>query len=124
MNLLMITGNIGRDVEVRQTGKGTTVASFSIAVQTGWGDNQKTQWYRCSIFGKRAEGKLTEYLLKGQKVLVTGEPSLNIYEKDGKTNAGIDVFVSEVELLGSKEKVQQDGNQAVSGGFEDDPLPF
>lgn len=124
MNLLMITGNIGRDVEVRQTGKGTTVASFSMAVQTGWGDNQKTQWYRCSIFGKRAEGKLTEYLLKGQKVLVTGEPSLNIYEKDGKTNAGIDVFVSEIELLGSKEKVQQDGNQAVSGGFEDDPLPF
>ena len=124
MNLLMITGNIGRDVEVRQTGKGTTVASFSVAVQSGWGDNQKTQWYRCSIFGKRAEGKLTEYLLKGQKVLVTGEPSLNLYEKDGKTNAGIDVFVSEVELLGSKEKVQQDGNQAVSGGFEDDPLPF
>ena len=123
MNLLMITGNIGRDVEVRQTGKGTTVASFSMAVQTGWGDNQKTQWYRCSIFGKRAEGKLTEYLLKGQKVLVTGEPSLNIYEKDGKTNAGIDVFVSEVELLGSKEKVQQDGNQAVSQDF-DDKLPF
>ena len=54
---------------------------FSVANNTGYGDNQRTHYFDCAIFGKRAESRLKEYMLKGQQVVVEGEVSLNQYEK-------------------------------------------
>ena len=44
MNVFTATGRLGRDVEVRTTQSGTTVANLAIAVDAGYGDNKKTQW--------------------------------------------------------------------------------
>ncbi len=59
--------------------------SFSVANNTGFGDNQKTHYFECSLFGKRAEGGLKDYMVKGQQVVVEGEISLNQYEKKDGT---------------------------------------
>jgi single-strand DNA-binding protein len=83
MNVLTFTGNIGRDCEVRKAGT-STVATFPVAITSGYGERKKTTWVRCSLWGKRAEGGLVKWLIKGQAVAVSGEMSLNEYQaKDG-----------------------------------------
>ena len=128
MNKLIISGRLTRDAEVRFIPSGTPVMSFSVANNTGFGDNQKTNYFECSLFGKRAEGGLKDYMVKGQQVVVEGEISLNQYEKkDGTGGASLRVFVNNVELMGGSQQggAQQGGAQpnqpAVS---DDDDLPF
>jgi len=127
MNKLIISGRLTRDAEVRFIPSGTPVMSFSVANNTGFGDKQKTHFFDCSMFGKRAEGKLKDYMLKGQQVVVEGEVSLNQYQKkDGTAGASLNVFVNNVELMGSS---QQSGTQSSAPTIdkppsEDDDLPF
>ncbi len=128
MNKLIISGRLTRDAEVRFNTKGTAVLSFSVANNTGYGDNQRTHYFDCAIFGKRAESRLKEYMLKGQQVVVEGEVSLNQYEKkDGTGGASLNVFVNNVELMGGG---QQGGGQPMSSPTtntaddDGDDLPF
>tara|TARA_B110000438_G_scaffold265715_1_gene279255 strand:+ start:215 stop:607 length:393 start_codon:yes stop_codon:yes gene_type:complete len=130
MNKLIISGRLTRDAEVRFIPSGTPVMSFSVANNTGFGEKQKTHFFDCSMFGKRAEGKLKDYMLKGQQVVVEGEISLNQYQKkDGTGGASLNVFVNNVELMGGNQKSgsnQQGGSQpsAAPTPNEDDDLPF
>ena len=72
MNTFSFTGNLGKDCRVNQTAN-STVCGFNVAVKSGYGQNEQTLWIDCSIWGKQAESKLPEYLVKGQKVAVSGE---------------------------------------------------
>jgi single-strand DNA-binding protein len=84
------------------------IANFSVPVKSGYGDNEKTSWLRCAIIGKRAEGGLIQYLKKGQLVGISGELSINEYtNKEGETKTSVEVFVKEIDLLGSKGSNQQ-----------------
>ena len=124
MNKLIISGRLTRDAEARFIPSGTAVMSFTVANITGFGEKQKTHFFDCSIFGKRAEGKLKDYMLKGQQVVVEGEISLNQYQKkDGTGGASLNVFVNNVELMGSS---QPKGNetQKATDPAEGDDLPF
>lgn len=134
MNVLCVTGNLGRDAEVRQAGN-STVCSFSVAMTAGYGDKKQTVWLDCSLWGKAAEGRLPDYLVKGQQVAVSGE--LSTFEADnGKTY--LKLRCNSVDFIGGK---QEGGHQqpqprpaqsapAPTGqmpdpedGFEDD-IPF
>ncbi len=131
MNLLTFTGNLGHDAEVRHTQSGTAVASFSVAMKAGYGDNQKTVWVRCNLWGKRAESKLVEYLVKGQAVAVSGEASTNEWvNNDGEAKFSLECNVNDITLMGgtgSGEKsteqaapVATQGAKTPAGDFDDD----
>ena len=45
MNKLIISGRLTRDAEARFIPSGTAVLSFSVANNTGFGDNQKTHYF-------------------------------------------------------------------------------
>ena len=133
MNTFNFTGNLGRDVEVKYAASGTAIASFSVPVKSGYGDNEKTSWVRCAIIGKRAEGGLIQYLKKGQLVGISGELSVNVYtNKDGEEKTSVEVFVKEIDLLGSNNQAPQQASQAPqqvdnADGFDgdfDDDIPF
>lgn len=118
MNICTFIGHLGRDCEVGETPQGTSVCSFSLAVKYGFGDNQGTNWIQCSLFGKRADGKLPEYLRKGTKVGVSGE--LRVHEYDDKDNArrvSIGLFVNTLDLLDTKASEPQED-------FPNDDMPF
>jgi single-strand DNA-binding protein len=106
MNVLTISGNIGRDAEVRNAG-GTNVAGFSLAMKSGYGDKAQTIWVDCSLWGKQAESGLVQYLKKGQFVVVSGE--MGTREHDGKTY--ITLRVEKVTLGGKQEGQQQQAPQ-------------
>lgn len=99
MNVFCFTGNLGQDVKINHTSAGGAVANFSVAVRAGFGDREQTLWIGCSLFGKRAEGGLVNYLKKGQQVAVSGELSTREYE--GKTY--LQVSVNDVTLIGKRD---------------------
>lgn len=103
MNNHTISGNLGRDAELRRTQNGTAVLSFSLPMKSGFGEREKTDWVKCAVFGKRAEGRLAEFLKKGTPVVVCGETYLDSYEKDGVEKISLAMNVSEVTLMGKKE---------------------
>ena len=114
MNVFTASGNIGRDAEVGNAG-GTSVAGFSLAVKSGYGDKAQTVWVDCSLWGKQAESGLVQYLKKGQFVVVTGE--LGTREHEGKTY--VTLRVSNV-TLGGKQDAQK-SSQGQQQGYQQQP---
>ena len=55
MNKVILVGRLTRDPEVRYTQKGTAVASFSIAVNTGFGENKRADFIPIVVWDKLAE---------------------------------------------------------------------
>jgi len=117
MNNWTFTGNLGKDCEVRTTQSGMTVCTFSVAVKSGYGDNAKTTWANCALFGKRAEGGLPQYLVKGAQVCISGEACLDEWEKDGVKNKTLKVNVDKLDLVGGNTLAQQAPQQ----GFQQAP---
>lgn len=99
MKHIVISGGIGKDAELRSTGNGDKVASFSVAVSDGFGDAKRTIWFDVSVWGKRAE-TLAPMLTKGGKVSVSGD--LSTREHNGKTY--LTVRASDVTLMGGGER--------------------
>lgn len=99
---------------------GDSVVNFSVAVKSGYGDKEKTNWVRCALFGKRAEGGLPQYLTKGAQVIVSGELELQEWEGQNGKGSALSVRVSEITLAGGKQdnQGQQAGN---SGGYGQQP---
>ena len=100
----IVIGNLGKDAEVRQAGS-STVCGFSVAAKVGFGDKAKTIWIDCSIWGKRAESQLPQYLKKGTKVTVIGE--MNEREYNGKTYLTCDVHTIDLGSNASDNGGQQ-----------------
>jgi len=79
INNLVFTGNCGRDMEIRHTATGKVVGSFSVPMKQGWGENEKTNWVECSVWGDRASN-LASYITKGTAVTVQGELGVSTWE--------------------------------------------
>ena len=122
MNIFTFTGNLGKDAEVRHTAGGTAVCSFSVAVTSGYGDKKHTSWIDCALFGKRAEGGLVPFLKKGTKVGISGELTVNKWEKGEKSGTSVNVNVSTLDLLGEKNAPAK--ADKATGDFIDDEIPF
>ena len=97
MNLAILTGNLGRDPELRSV-NGDNVLGFSIGVQTGTRDKPDTMWVDCALWGKRATS-LQPYLAKGNRVTVSGPIRLEEYQaKDGTTKSRLRLSVDQIDL--------------------------
>ena len=106
MNKITATGRIGKDAEVRFTNGGDPIASFSLASDVGFGDKKTTNWFNCSIWGKRAEG-IALHLTKGQQVTVFGTLTMREWtNKDGIKQLSPDIRIDEIELQGGKQEAK------------------
>ena len=122
MKTISIAGNIGKDAVVRTTQSGDKVAGWSVAVEERAGQEKRTIWFDCAMWGKRGEA-LAPYLTKGGKVSVSGE--LSTREHEGKTY--LTIRVSEVALQGGKPDPREDYTDASKGGERagmEDSIPF
>ena len=129
MNCFLFTGNLGKDCRMGTAGN-STVCNFNVAVKSGYGDKEQTLWIDCALWGKQAESRLPEYLLKGQQVAVSGE--LGSREHEGKTY--LTCRVNSVDLVGGKSDstpaasqpsapAPQPSSQAPADDWSDD-IPF
>jgi single-strand DNA-binding protein len=102
-NVFSFVGTCGRDAEVRYSASGLAVLSVNVANNVGYGDKQQTLWVKVTLFGKRAEGSLKDYLLKGQQVFVSGELTLNEYQaKDGTNKTSLELLANVIDLVGKR----------------------
>jgi single-strand DNA-binding protein len=99
MNNITIAGPLGKDAEIRYMPNGDPVASFSVADSQG--RDKPTIWWRCTLYGKRAES-LSPYLTKGQAVAISGTVTERQYEKDGQTRTSTEIRVNDVALQGGQ----------------------
>ena len=100
MNIVIMSGNLGKDPELRySTGaKQTAVCRFSIAVNQGYGERKKTIWLNIVTFNKLAEN-CGKFLQKGRKVTVVGELDIREYEKqDGSKGTITEIVARDVEF--------------------------
>ena len=107
INRVLISGNLTRDPELRQTGGGTQVLSFGVAVNDRRRNPQTGEWedypnfIDCTMFGARAEA-LSRYLSKGTKVAIEGKLRWSQWERDGQKRSKIEVIVDEIEFMTSR----------------------
>ena len=136
MNVITITGTLGRDMEQRAMPNGDPVGNFSVADSQG--REKPTIWWNCQLFGKRVSA-LAPYLLKGQQVTVAGTVTEREWtDKEGGKRKQLEIRVSDLALQGGKREHAADPAPraapaprpapAPSGGhgFEsmDDDVPF
>lgn len=107
VNKVILVGNLGRDPEMRYMPSGDAVASFSIATTEKWKDKggqaqEKTEWHRINMFGKRAE-IAGQYLKKGASVYIEGRLQTRKWtDKEGHEQNTTEVHADRMQMLGGR----------------------
>lgn len=118
INQVVLVGRITRDAELRYTASGAALCSFSIAVNRRmkkgdqWQD--EASFFDLTLWDKQAES-LNKYLSKGTQVAVQGELRQDRWEKDGQKFSKVQIFVNNLQLLGSSRATTGDGRGPESG---------
>lgn len=106
MQIITVSGRLGKDAEARTTQGGEQVTSFNLAVDQGYGERKATNWFRVSVWGKKGTGA-APYLRKGGVVTVVGE--LEIGEYEGKPQYNIRAHDFTLPAKGSGGEAKQTG---------------
>ena len=126
MNKTFLIGNLTKDVDLRTTTSGKTVASFSIAVNRrfkGQDGEKQTDFFTIIAWGQLGE-MCSKYLAKGRKVAVVGELQTRSYEKDGVKRYVTEIVADEVEFLSPRETGTEQEPTAGFTDIQDNDLPF
>ena len=134
MNRVIFCGRTTKDIEMRysQGENSMAIGRFSIAIDSGYGDKKKTNFFNCTIFGKQAEA-FEKYVPKGTKVLLECEANQNQYtDKNGNKVNSVDFIVKSFEFCESKSQSNSqpqhassnDGFMSIPDNLDDECLPF
>lgn len=110
---LQVIGNLGKDATVN-TVNGKNVINFSVAHTEKYKDAQgvqkeRTTWVECAYWTDRTA--VAPYLRKGTQVYVEGTPDVRTYQtNDGKQGAALSLRIATVQLLGSRNNDEGNGN--------------
>jgi single-strand DNA-binding protein len=106
-NRVQLSGNLGRDPEIRTFDGNKKMARFSIATpeyttNAMGGKIQQMQWHNAVAWGKTAD-LVEQQLFKGQQIAIEGRLSSRSYlAKDGTKKYSTDIVVNGFEILDKK----------------------
>ncbi len=135
LNKVMLIGNLGKDPELRYTSSGVAVATFSLATNESWKDQdgntqERTEWHNIVAWRKLAE-ICGEWLKKGKKVYIEGRIQTRSYDDK---NTGTKKYITEIVadsmiMLDSKGAAengpgQPAGEVRTPAATADEDLPF
>jgi len=143
MNKIMLIGRFTKDPELRYTKSGTAVASFTLAVNRRFANQdgeREADFINCVAWSKTAEF-IAQYFKKGQAIGLEGRLQVRSYEgNDGQRRWVSEVVAEQAEFVGSKNDSKSNnanGNSESSGAdscvelglgedcvFDDKDLPF
>ena len=132
VNKVILVGRLGADPQLKYTPSGRANASFSLATNAVWKDQdgnqqQRTDWHRVKAWGKLAE-VMGEWLKKGSYVYLEGRIETRTYEDTNGVKKWItEVVATDMEMLGRKGEQEPDEEMpgdASGEGDEPDDLPF
>ena len=136
VNKAILVGRLGKDPEVRYTGSGTAVASFTMATSVNFTNKNgektdNTEWHRIVAFGKLGE-ICGEYLAKGKQIYIEGRLQTREWaDRDGNKRWTTEIVAQTMQMLGAaSDRVRSDAgdkappiNDVPDVGTEDD-VPF
>ena len=136
VNKAILVGRLGKDPEVRYTGSGTAVASFTMATSVNFTNKNgektdNTEWHRIVAFGKLGE-ICGEYLAKGKQIYIEGRLQTREWEdREGNKRRTTEIVAQTMQMLGAaSDRVRSDAGDNVPPigdapdvGTEDD-VPF
>lgn len=131
-NIVIVSGYVGQDVELKTTASGKQVAHGSLGAPFGFGDKKRTIWVRFEAWEKTAQF-LGSWAKKGTALTVVGHLDVKEWQEDDKRRTDMVVIVDQAEFaLAAKEgqKTEASGKVAykepVQTTFveEDEELPF
>lgn len=121
INRVVLVGRLTRDVEVRKTASGLSVATFTVACDRRMargqdGNNQQSADFISCVAWRQAADFLGSYARKGALVGVEGRIQTRNYDRDGQKVYITEVVCDTVNLLESKSQSQ---NRAQNSGYQD-----
>jgi single-strand DNA-binding protein len=134
INKVILIGNVGKDVELRATPQGVSVARLSLATSDFYKDKETgenkdtTEWHKVVLFNKLAE-IAAAYLKKGSRVYIEGKLKTRKWQdKDGKDCYMTEVVGNDMQMLNREElsekpKEKEEVADRRYFGFDDD-IPF
>ncbi|HWO15515.1 MAG TPA: single-stranded DNA-binding protein [Solirubrobacterales bacterium] len=122
VNVVVITGNLTRDPELRHTPGGTAVCDLRVAVnssrknaQGDWED--KPNFFDVAVWGGQGEN-CANYLSKGRPVAIEGRLDWREWEaRDGSKRQAVQIIAKSVQFLGSRDGSGGGGGGNGNGGF-------
>lgn len=101
-NLVVLTGRLTADPELKTTPNGVSVCSFDIAVDSGYGDNKKTNFIKIVAWRGSAEF-VAKHFKKGNMIGIEGSIQTRKYQdKNGNNRVAFEVVVNDVQFVESK----------------------
>lgn len=104
LNHITIMGRIGTDIELRRTGNGVAVASFTVAVDRDFksGGEKETDWIDCVAWRQTGEF-IQKHFAKGRMIVVSGRLQIrNWNDKDGNKRKTAEIVVDNAYFGDSK----------------------
>ena len=136
MNKVQLIGRLTKDPDLRYTKNNIAVASYTVAINTGYGEKQQTDFINVTTWGKSGEF-VSNYFKKGQAIGIVGRLRSNNYEdSNGNKRYTVEVITEDIEFVGSKNEKQNgqdeeiEKEQSISSEYQsnliltDDMLPF
>lgn len=127
MNIVIISGNLARDPELRYTPDGVAVTNFAVAVNHPY-NRDKVDFFECTAWRKTAEF-VAKYLEKGRSVTIKGEIHFETYEdKGGNNRRSTKVTVDSIEPHGSghanAKTASKEADEMEEVEIDEEELPF
>jgi len=121
INRVVLVGRLTRDVEVRKTASGLSVATFTVACDRRMargqdGNNQQSADFISCVAWRQAADFLGSYARKGALVGVEGRIQTRNYDRDGQKVYVTEIVCDTVNLLESKSQSQ---SRAQNSGYQD-----
>ncbi len=122
LNKVMLIGNLGKDPEIRYTGAGMPVATFSLATNESWKDQEgnlqeRTEWHNIVAWSKLAE-ICQQYLKKGKKIYIEGRIQTRSYDDK---NTGTKKYMTEI-VAANMIMLDGGGNRGTGDGADAFPV--
>lgn len=127
MNKVVLIGRLTRDPELRYTGSNTPVATFSLAVNRNFTNQQgerEADFINIVVWRKQAEN-VKNYLSQGSQVAIDGRIQTRTYDdQNGQRRYITEVVADNVEFLGSKNSSNNLNNTNSSANNNAGPTPY
>lgn len=132
VNKVILVGRLGKDIDLRQTGAGSSIANMTLATDRRYKDGQgnaqtETEWHSVVFFGKQAE-VASQYLHKGSSVYIEGRLHTRRYtDKQGVERYATDIIGETLQFLDSKKSTGESNVRSTNvrkAQADDADVPF
>ena len=126
LNHIIIMGRLTRDPELRRTGSGIAVASFTLAVDRDFspkdGGERETDFIDCVAWRQTGEF-VSKYFTKGRMAVVSGRLQIRSWtDKDGNKRRTAEVVADNV-YFGDSKRDGDNGGSSYGGNAYSAPAP-